>query len=313
MRAVTLTHNDFDGLGSLLMLMLKFRPEAHFFTNYYDFEKAVKQVIQYKHEHDVDTLLIADLSFSDHREPLERLNMAFEGKIFLVDHHMYPDDFWHGFNFKRIVDPGRCASRILYEDLKLNDDIKDPEFRERSAKFIELVDTWDCWRDTEPLFETAMYANELFLSMKTDNASLIQIARDQIGHHFGVFQDLASFKAAYLDGYTKFLQKIEGAQLIWRYPKVTFVFSWDFMPKLLMDEYQRGAAVVVAVQYGIFKVCINKHLGFTEQQLNELRRGLTGMDRFCHLHAFTYKTEYTKPTQIVTECKKISDLINKIL
>ena len=195
MRAVTLTHNDFDGLGSLLMLMLKFKPEAHFFTNYYDFEKAVKQVIKYKHEHEVDTLLIADLSFSDHRELLERLDMAFEGKIFFVDHHMYPDDFWQGFNFKRIVDPERCATRILYEDLKLNGDIKDPEFRERCSKFIELVDTWDCWRDTQPLFEAAMYANELFLSLKTDNASLIQIARDQIRHRFGVFQDLASFKA----------------------------------------------------------------------------------------------------------------------
>ena len=54
MKAVTLTHNDFDGLGSLLMLMIKFKPEGYFFTNYYDFDKAVKQVIEYKHEHDVD-------------------------------------------------------------------------------------------------------------------------------------------------------------------------------------------------------------------------------------------------------------------
>lgn len=313
MRAVTLTHNDFDGLASLLMLMIKFKPEAHFFTNYYDFDKAVKQVIQYKREHDVDTLLIADLSFSDHRELLERLNMVFEGKIFLVDHHMYPDGFWDGFGFRKVIDTGRCAARILFEDLKLNEDIKDPEFRERCGKFIKLVDTWDCWRDEDAGFQDALYANELFLSLKTDNASIIQIAKDQIGHHFGAFQDLESFKTVYLDGYAKFLEKLEQAQLIWRYPRVTFVFSWDFLPKLLMDEYARGAGVIVAVQYGIFKVRINKHLGYTEDQLNDLRHELTGMDKFCHLHAFTYKTDYTEPKQIVTECKKISDLINKIL
>lgn len=311
MKAVTLTHNDFDGLGSLLMLMIKFKPQAHFFTNYHDFDNAVKQVIQYKRENDADTLLIADLSFSDHPELLERLNMVFEGNIFLVDHHMYPDGFWDNFSFKRIIDTERCATRILFEDLKLNEDIKDIEFRERAKAFVELVDIWDCWRDEDPKFEPALYCNELFSSLKSDNASLIKIARDQIGHKLGIFQDITSFKQVYLNGYQEFLKNLEDSKLIWRYPGVTFVFSWDFMPKLLMDEYARGTKIVVAIQYGIVKVRCNHHAGLTEEWLNNLRHQLTGMDKFCHLHAFTYKLDNADVKGVVSECKKIFELVIK--
>lgn len=313
MKAVTLTHNDFDGLGSLLMLMIKFKPEAYFFTNYYDFDKAVKQVIEYKHEHDIDTLLVADLSFSDHPQLLERLNMVFEGNIFLVDHHMYPEGFWDQFSFKKIIDTERCATRILFEDLNLNEDIKDPDFRDRTARFVKIIDTWDCWRDEDPLFKEAMYHNELFLSLKTDNASIVQIAKDQIGHHFGIFQDISSFKAAYDQQYEQFKRDLESKNLIWCYPNVTFVFSWDFLPKVLEDEYERGAKIVAAIQYGIVKVRANQHAGLTEEQLNKLREVLTGMDAFCHLHAFTYKTEAHKPQEMVQECKRIFDAVNDII
>lgn len=315
MKAVTLTHNDFDGLGSLLMLMIKFKPEAYFFTNYYDFEKAVKQIIEYKHEHDVDTLLIADLSFSDHPQLLERLNMVFEGNIFLVDHHMYPDGFWDAFSFKKIVDTARCATRILFEDLKLNQDIKDGDFRKKAAEFVKVVDTWDRWQDEDPAFKDAMYYNELFLSTKTDNASIAQIARDQIGHHFGLFQPevIKTFKAAYDQQYEAFRKSLAEKNLIWRYPNVTFVFSWDFLPKVLEDEYERGAKVVAAVQYGIIKVRVNRHVGFTVEQLNKLRHELTGMDAFCHLHAFTYKTDAMQAKEMVAECKRVFDAVNQLV
>lgn len=313
MKAVTLTHNDFDGLGSLLMLMIKFKPEAHFFTNYHDFEKAVDQIIKYKHENDADTLLIADLSFSDHPQLLERLNMVFEGNIFLVDHHMYPEGFWEPFSFKKIVDTARCATRILFEDLNLNKDIKDPDFAAKAAKFVTMVDVWDCWRDEDPLFKEAMYHNELFLSLKTGNASIVQIAKDQIGHHFGIFQDISSFKEAYDQQYEGFKKNLKEKNLIWRYPNVTFVFSWDFLPKVLEDEYDLGTKVVVAVQYGIVKIRINRHVGLTEGQLNNLRRELTGMDAFCHLHAFTYKTEAIKPKEMVQECKRVFDAVNAMV
>lgn len=315
MKAVTLTHNDFDGLGSLVMLMIKFKPEAYFFTNYYDFSKAVKQVIEYKREHDIDTLLIADLSFSDHPQLLERLNMVFEGNIFLVDHHMYPEGFWDAFSFKKIIDTTRCATRILFEDLKLDTDIKDPVFRSHAAEFAKMVDTWDRWQDEDPLFNEAMYHNELFLSLKTDNASIVQIAKDQIGHHFGIFQPevIASFKAAYDQRYEVFKQELEDKSLIWRCPNTTFVFSWDFLPKVLEDEYSRGTKVVAAIQYGIVKVRVNRHVGFTEEQLNKLRHELTGMDAFCHMHAFTYKTEAFRPEQMVKECERIFHAVNALV
>lgn len=312
MRAVTLTHNDFDGLGCLLMLMIKFKPEAHFFTNYYDFDKAVNQVIKYKHENNADTLLIADLSFSDHPQLLEKLNFVFGGNVFLVDHHMYPDGFWDNFKFKRIIDTSRCATRILFEDLKLNADIEDPDFRERTTKFVKTIDTWDRWCDTDPGFEDAMYSNELFLNLKTDNASIIQIARDLIGHHYGIFGALESFKKCYDDGYKTHCDKLKANNMLWRLPNVTFVFSWDYLPKVIANEYSLGQSIVVAINNGIFKVRIDQHSGWTEDQINTLRRHLTGMDAFCHLHAFTYKIDGLTPSGLANECKKITEVINSL-
>lgn len=313
MRAVTLTHNDFDGLGCVLMLMIKFKPEAYFFTNYYDFDKAVDQVIKYKRENDVDTLLIADLSFSDHPQLLEKLSFVFEGKIFLVDHHMYPDGFWGNFNFKKIIDTERCATRILFEDLKLNDDIKDPEFRDLTSTFVRTVDTWDRWCDTDPGFEDAMYSNELFLNLKTDNASIVQIAKNLIGHRYGVFGALESFKKLYDDSFKQHLKLMGEKNLIWRFKGVTFIFSWDFLPAVIASEYKQGQPVVVAVQGGIFKVRINKHDNvWTEDRINALRRHLTGLDVFCHLHAFTYKVNDMTPKILANECEKITKFIASV-
>lgn len=305
MKAVTLTHNDFDGLGSLMMLMLKFKPEAHFFTNYYDFEKAVTQVIKYKHENDADTLLIADLSFSDHKELLGRLSFVFEGNVFLVDHHMYPDGFWDSFKFKHIIDTKRCATRILYEDL-------DIEHTDKTSDFVHMVDTWDRWQDTLPEFKKAMYLNELFLSLKTDNASLITIANELIDNDYGIFKALPSFIEAYELGYKEHLNKLEQSGLIMRSGDITFIFSWDYLPRMLEDEYNRGCKIAIAIQYGIFKVRVNQHAGIPEESINRLREALTGMKDFCHLHAFTYKTECNTPQEIVAECKHITDEIRKM-
>ena len=198
-------------------------------------------------------------------------------------------------------------------DLNLNEDIKDPDFRDRTARFVKIIDTWDRWQDEDPLFKEAMYHNELFLSLKTDNASIVQIAKDQIGHHFGIFQDISSFRDAYDHQYKAFKKSLVEKNLIWRYPNVTFVFSWDFLPKVLEDEYNRGTKIVAAIQYGIIKVRANQHAGLTEAQLNKLREVLTGMDAFCHLHAFTYKTEALKPQEMVQECKRIFDAANDII
>ena len=312
MRAVTLTHNDLDGLGCLVMLMIKFRPEEHFFSNYHDFEKVASRIIKYKYEHDVDTLLIADLSFSEHKDILRRLAHAFEGNIFLVDHHMYPEGFWSEFSFRHVIDTSRCATRILFEDLKLKDDIKDKEFAARTHEFVTLVDTWDRYQDTDALFERAMYTKEMLEGMKTDNASLVSIAKDLIGHHYGILGALDSFKTAYDAGYIKRRQELDNLELIWRFPRVTFIFDWDYMPKFLADEYNNGQHIVVAVKYGIFKVRISRHGGIPEDSINTLRFKLTGMKDFCHLHAFTYKTECHTPAQIATECKRILDAVNEM-
>lgn len=312
MRAVTLTHNDMDGMASLLMLMIKFKPQEYFFTNYYDMEKSVNSVIHYKRTTGADTLLIADLSFSDNKELLEKLNTEFDGNIFYVDHHEYPDGFWDGFTFKKIIDTTRCAAKILYEDLYLNRDIKSDSFKEAANNFIEKVNTWDCWKDTDPAFEDAMYANEMFNSLKTDNYSIVNIAKDQIKHQFAIFKDLSTFAQNYDIACNKSKADLESKGLIQRCGDITFIFSWDFLPKIILDEYKAGQGIVVAVQYGIFKVRINQHKGYTEEMIDDLRQHLTGMNKFCHLHAFTYKTDHTTPKDIVSECEKIATHWNSL-
>lgn len=151
------THNDLDGLSSVVL--------SKFFG--IEFEEIL--VLGYEKVCSLESLMsnpngiiITDLFVEE--DVFNRLRSKTK-YLQIYDHHIssrYLDKY-----DSQICDVSRCGSRIFYEEFIM----KLPHFKHNDAveKYVTLVDTYDRWQNTSPLFEDALNLNRLYSYYYSEN------------------------------------------------------------------------------------------------------------------------------------------------
>jgi len=157
-----LTHNDLDGYGCRFVLENKYNFESVIHTSYddcFDNLKALKET-----KTDDKTLFITDLNLknNDLKALIELLKDGW--KIRYFDHHKYEEKelqifekLKEKYNFKYIIDTSYCATKILANILK-------PQ-NENLKNLVDIIDTYDMWRLESLLWDKAFAINNIFYNV----------------------------------------------------------------------------------------------------------------------------------------------------
>lgn len=297
---IIFTHNDLDAGGTIINIEYKM-PEIkkkYFYTNYGDIEKQVQDIEDYVNQHGNKYCLMTDISWSTSPESLHKMCSLFE-KITLIDHHLYPDGFFDAYpKLKVHWDKSKSATLLTYEYFK-NDNT---ELR----KLSELVDVYDLWQDTLPLFTEAQDLNEFFWEIGRE-----KFINDCINSGYKLPHYYDSVVSDIQRRYTEEIAKFENRKLIHRSAKVTVAFVDSWFNQILVKEMKEGKDFVInATSFGIFKIRINAAAPITSEQKDLLRMSLCGTKDIGHECAFSYKMK--DPVSFENIMKQIKFVINEI-
>lgn len=302
------THNDMDALGCMLCVNSKYKEKIArvYHTFYGDFEKQVDAIIN---DPD-DIVIITDLSFSERPDCLKSL-VSKKKFVQLVDHHSYPKEFWNEFdklpNFKRIIDDSVCATLLCYDAFTkhLNEDER------KSLKALcNIIDVYDCWRETHSSFDGSQLVNlwfwtknldELCTEIENNKYKLPPYAKDEIG----------SLRAEQ----EKAVKKAYENNQVHKCGPVTFVFNNDVFNPILIKEMREGQGFVVgSFQFNNGTFCFKcrvKQGTLSPYCLDRLRLELTGKTT-GHPNAFSYVRDFNNSVEITNEYKRIVEVYSKI-
>ena len=163
MKRLLVSHLDLDGWGSVV-IYLYFKekgvlpPELEF-DKYmivdYGWEK-LKENIDYVCS--FDEVIMADMSVP---EDIAKEIRAKGVYLRMFDHHLSSE--WLKNDSNSIWDDTRCGTRIFWEDYCLKA-IK--RYAPILQDFVDIVDTYDCWREDSPLWEEAKGLNAVLYALK---------------------------------------------------------------------------------------------------------------------------------------------------
>lgn len=300
---IVFTHNDLDAGGSIINIEYKMPgiKKKYFYTNYGDIEKQVQDIEDYVKQHSNKYCLMTDISWSTSPEALHKMCNLFE-KITLIDHHLYPDGFFDAYpKLKVHWDKSKSATLLTYEYFK-NDNT---ELR----KLSELIDVYDLWQDTLPLFTEAQDLNEFFWEIGRE-----KFINDCINSGYKLPHYYDSVVSDIQRKYTEEIAKFENRKLIHRSAKVTVAFVDSWFNQILVKEMKEGKDFVInATPFGIFKIRINAAAPITSAQKDLLRMSLCGTKDIGHSNAFSYKMkEQVSFENIMKHIKFVIDEINRI-
>lgn len=282
--------------------------KKHFHTNYMDIGQKVDQIIQYQKDTGITGVLIQDVSFSDNKDSLRKLYE--NGKVILIDHHMYPEGFFDEFvNMVVVHDKTKSATKLCNEYFKCSG-------KNRNLDILtKLVDIYDLWQKDKPEFALSQSINEYFwYKIKTENLTLEQLMYKFIESGWSLPGDYKVVVDKINDDIKQKLEEYEKHHLIQRAADISFMFIDDHFNAAMLKEHDSGKNFVVGINsYGIVRVRINQEYIKEDKELqvkklNFLRKQLTGSAETGHLQAFTYKTNL-KP---VEEAKRVVDAIHQM-
>lgn len=291
-----LTHNDLDALGSVICFN-ESTPIIYLEqTNYADLplkanvllEKARElQKLCKNSEGDVfntftNTLIIMDVSFSQHRELLEKLCQNFD-RVHLIDHHMYPDDFFDVLeyeysNLEVTVEQGECASRLTYKKFDGMHMFLD--------KLTKIINDYDMWNTSSENFEYALWLNEFYKEQVQKGFTFREIL-DKFRNNLS---EIVSFEYGIDDLMKKTLLKaseiIANNVLYKRVNDVTLLNTDECFQYFVYNEMLCDQNIVIARCNNRVKIRIKPDV-FTDETLDEFREALTGSVNFGHPLAFS--------------------------
>lgn len=304
-KIIVLTHVDLDALGCVMCIKQKFNIEKFFYTNYYDLSKVKNEILEYSNQNIIDTLLIADVSFSDNIAILEELSDNFKNVI-LIDHHLTDFSKIRIENLKIVHDVNRCGAKLCFDTFKIKN--------QGLEKLINYINAYDIWQRKSELFDDAFYLNEMFFSLKkNDNSNIEKIANLLYNKEDKVFKMLPAFKEKCIKKFDEQVEDLKKRKLIFKSSdiKTTVVLTFDCFNYILKNEIESGQDFVIGVHYGIIKVRINEFSDISEKFKLNLRGYLLGKENFGHLNAFTYATKYKTNDEVINEIQKICDFIKE--
>lgn len=264
-------HNDLDAVGCEMVIRKVYNPSKVFYTNYYDFEKVVNNLLQYAKDYNEKELIIADLSFAEKHDTLQNLIDAFD-KVIHIDHHSYPNGFFDDIkgNYTKYIDPSVCAAKHCLEYFNVNEQFL--------SDLIYLIDIYDVWRVDSKDFKTAQNLNSYFWNKGYQ--------------HF-----LNSFKNEYPSDYDEVvnlvlkeqndkIEKLKVSNCILHLDKITFMFTFECFNPVMIDEMDKGQHFVVAISGNKVRFRIKKNV-YSDEELDTIRNKVAGKTT-GHLNAFSY-------------------------
>lgn len=171
MRSLLISHCDLDGMGSPIVAIcmnLGFTDiECHDY--HFDLEEGVLD-----HLRTYDKIIVADLTLN---ESTHRTLLA-EGKIVEVyDHHDNEETGYVKNLPGSVLDHERCGTKIFFEDYACKQKSRYPALL---GDFVELINTYDLWKEDSPLWEEAFSLNRVLYKYTNYNEKTdkLKAARD---------------------------------------------------------------------------------------------------------------------------------------
>lgn len=289
---IVLTHNDLDAVGCEICIRRVAKVDKVFYEDYITLKQTVQEIVEYSKINNIDSIIVADISFSETPNLLQQLLNRFKTVIH-IDHHSYPEGFKVSpkYTFKQIVDPKRCACKICYDVFKIND--------KHLRDLTDVIDSFDRFVIDSPLFKQGVEMNEYFWK-------------------YGYQSFLREFKDSYPKNYeseikiinedvSKGLLEQEQKGLILRNGKTSIKFGMDYFIESQLGEFDNGQKGFLCVTPSTIKIRLNQK-SFTEDQANKLRLKLIDIV-IGHPYAFTAGTKKDQK-ELFEELKRMSTIIN---
>lgn len=282
---VVFTHNDLDALGCMLHIHQKF-PDIHkhfFHTNYQNIGEITDQILDLIKLKSIALVIIADVSFSDNKKHLRKLLSA--AKCVLIDHHLYPDDFWNDLDGLSIRwSNEKCAASLCGEFFRTKGQNSNLD------KLTKIIDVYDIWRTEHKAFNLAQDLNNYFWATNIRDFYDYLVKND-----CKLPQNFANVTKNIRNEQSEALKRFENTGSIRRanvgnVGGVTVAFVNEHFNPIIINEMANGQNFVILINhYGIVRVRVNKKCNVSSENLEKLRETLMGNSNICHAYAFTYK------------------------
>lgn len=296
---IVFLHNDLD--AAFCQLNFEFAApnvrKKYFYTNYGNMKEKVSEIENYITVHRNDKILIMDVSFSNNKDQLDRLYSMFN-QVTLIDHHLYPDNFWEQYNSKMKVfyDKSKCAALLS------NEFFKNQGKNQNLDTLTNITNVYDLWKVEDPLFDVSQNLNNFFWELGMDKFCYEVIRCNYSLPNYYV-ETVSKINQKIKDG----IEKLEQKKLIHRFGKVTVVFTDEFFNDILIKEMKNGQDIVInAMAYGIIKFRVSKYAPFTDDMLEALSKVTSGEEVTGHKLAWTYKMKIqTSFENIMNEIQRV--------
>lgn len=293
---ILFTHNDLDAAGcEICIRAARAKIDRVFHEDYATFTQTVSEIIAFSTKNNIDNIIVADLSFAEHRDCLQRLVSHFKTVIH-IDHHSYPENFCvkHNGNLHQVIDPSRCACRICYDEFKL---------KNRYIRVLtDVIDKFDRWVENDRLFKFAFDLNAYFW----------KVGYQEFLYEFttGFPKTLNNEIKAIREETAKGLQELRAAGRIMKAGKTTIQVGDRYFMQSVIDEYERGQAGYICILNSSLRVRLSQRY-FDTETASKLRCSITG-NVTGHPHAFSYPFNGSKGSKdkLFEEINRVSGLIN---
>lgn len=296
---IVFLHNDLDAAFSQLNFefVAPTVRKKYFYTNYGNMKEKISDIENYIAVHQNNKILIMDVSFSNNKDQLDRLYSMFDS-LTLIDHHLYPDNFfdYYGSKLKVNYDKSKCAALLTNEYFKNQGKNKDLD------TLTKITNVYDLWQVEDPLFDVSQNLNNFFWELGMD-----KFCSEVIRFNYSLPSYYPEVVKKINDRISEGIQKLEQKKLIHRFGKVTVVFTDEFFNDVLIKEMKNGQDIVInAMAYGIIKFRVSKYAPFTDEMLDTLSKVTSGEDVTGHKLAWTYKMKsQTSFENIMTEIQRV--------
>jgi oligoribonuclease NrnB/cAMP/cGMP phosphodiesterase (DHH superfamily) len=298
---VVLTHNDLDALGCMLNIEYALpNDKIYFHTNYKNLDDVCHDIETYLKKYNPKLLIIADVSFAEHKSQLRNLVQT-ETKILYVDHHVYPDDFFDEFDFVYKHDINKSATLLMYEFFK-NDN-------ETLYKLTDLINMYDIWLIENPKFPLSLNLNDYFWEYIRET-SIQNLMENIINCNYNMPKNYNDRIEFFQSDAKKQIEKYYQRKLIHCDGFTTIAFVDSYFSEILYKEFTRGInVVIIANSYGIIRIRFNNIL---EHKIKEkIKIDVIGTLNKGHINAFSLKVKDISFKSIMNEIKRITDIIKK--
>lgn len=304
---IVFLHNDMDAAGCMLNIEFKYPKlqKKYFFTNYGNLPEKVQEISKYARENGNNRILCADVSFSDNKPSLQILNYICavgKGKLTIIDHHMYPEDFWDDFSNANIIHDTSKSAALICNEYFCNEGLN-----ANLDKLTQIINIYDLWQDQHRAFEIAQDLNEYFWGY-----SIELFVKNIMENGWKLPSDYTEFTIKNRKKIEDDIIDLEKRKLIHRFGEITVAMVDSSFNQILIKEMKKGQNFVIGISsYGIIKVRVNQVCGYSDVILNSIRYKLSEIAEYGHLNAFTYKMNTVSFNKLMDEAQRIVETISK--